>query len=249
MDAQNEYIANCDKRREFITGFTGSAGFFNYVHLCMQRDLFTGIAVVTMQGAWLWTDGRYHLQASQQLNPDLWTLMKQGALQNLLITCVNSCKFLYAGTASVPTLDEWISKVRPNFTIMVLTHARMRGCVCVQELESGSRIGFDPSLTAFSESTQSLFRFTLLHTSPSLSELHKKYAEAVECSGQILVPVSVNLVDLVWDDRPPPPCNPVVVLPLKYTGQRQIHIQWNLYHVHHYREVVLYWRQKCIATL
>jgi Xaa-Pro aminopeptidase len=23
---QNEYIADCDKRREFITGFTGSAG-------------------------------------------------------------------------------------------------------------------------------------------------------------------------------------------------------------------------------
>lgn len=24
--SQNEYIADCDKRREFITGFTGSAG-------------------------------------------------------------------------------------------------------------------------------------------------------------------------------------------------------------------------------
>lgn len=37
-----------------------------------------GIALVTMKGAWLWTDGRYYLQASQQINPDLWTLMKQG---------------------------------------------------------------------------------------------------------------------------------------------------------------------------
>ena len=27
--AQNEYIADCDKRREFITGFTGSAGIIS----------------------------------------------------------------------------------------------------------------------------------------------------------------------------------------------------------------------------
>ena len=37
--------------------------------------------MVTAQGAWLWTDGRYHLQASQQIDPDLWTLMKQGPLE------------------------------------------------------------------------------------------------------------------------------------------------------------------------
>ena len=37
-----------------------------------------GVAVVTAQGAFLWTDGRYHLQASQQVNSDLWTLMNQG---------------------------------------------------------------------------------------------------------------------------------------------------------------------------
>ena len=36
-----------------------------------------GVAVVTMTEALLWTDGRYHLQASKQLDQN-WTLMKQG---------------------------------------------------------------------------------------------------------------------------------------------------------------------------
>ena len=36
-----------------------------------------GVAVVTLSEALLWTDGRYHLQASQQLDQN-WTLMKQG---------------------------------------------------------------------------------------------------------------------------------------------------------------------------
>ncbi|KAI9252506.1 peptidase M24, structural domain-containing protein [Helicostylum pulchrum] len=58
---QSEYIADCDKRRHWISGFTGSAGF----------------AIVTTTEAALFTDGRYFLQASQQLD-DNWTLMKQG---------------------------------------------------------------------------------------------------------------------------------------------------------------------------
>ncbi|UNI19719.1 Xaa-Pro aminopeptidase [Purpureocillium takamizusanense] len=57
----SEYIADCDARREFISGFTGSAG----------------CAVVTLQAAALATDGRYFNQASKQLD-DNWTLLKQG---------------------------------------------------------------------------------------------------------------------------------------------------------------------------
>ena len=37
-----------------------------------------GLAVVTKEQAFLWTDGRYHLQASQELDLNLWTLMRQG---------------------------------------------------------------------------------------------------------------------------------------------------------------------------
>lgn len=58
---QSEYIADCDSRRAFISGFTGSAGF----------------AIVTLDRAALWTDGRYFLQASKQLDSN-WVLMKQG---------------------------------------------------------------------------------------------------------------------------------------------------------------------------
>ena len=33
--------------------------------------------------------------------------------------------------------------------------------------------------------------------------------------------MSVNLVDVVWgSDRPSPPCNPLLILPLKYSGER-----------------------------
>lgn len=59
---QNEYIAPWDARRAFISGFTGSAGY----------------AVVTLDKAALWTDGRYFLQAGNQLDQEHWTLMKDG---------------------------------------------------------------------------------------------------------------------------------------------------------------------------
>ncbi|KAI0127512.1 metallopeptidase family M24 [Xylariales sp. AK1849] len=57
----SEYIAPCDARREFICGFTGSAG----------------CAVITHDKAALATDGRYFNQASKQLD-DNWVLLKQG---------------------------------------------------------------------------------------------------------------------------------------------------------------------------
>lgn len=38
-----------------------------------------GIAVVTRDQALLWTDGRYHLQALNELDLTLWTLMRQGS--------------------------------------------------------------------------------------------------------------------------------------------------------------------------
>ncbi|ORX77197.1 putative Xaa-Pro aminopeptidase P [Basidiobolus meristosporus CBS 931.73] len=58
---QSEYTADIDNRRPYISGFTGSAG----------------CAVVSTEAAALFTDGRYFLQASKQLDNN-WTLMKQG---------------------------------------------------------------------------------------------------------------------------------------------------------------------------
>jgi Xaa-Pro aminopeptidase len=65
----SEYIHPKDKRREFISNFTGS----------------TGTAVVTKDSAMLWTDGRYFLQANKELDLNEWTLMKDGLSDTLSI--------------------------------------------------------------------------------------------------------------------------------------------------------------------
>jgi Xaa-Pro aminopeptidase len=60
MDQHNsEYIAECDERIAFASGFTGS----------------NGCCVVTLDDARMWTDGRYYLQAQKQLEAG-WTMMK-----------------------------------------------------------------------------------------------------------------------------------------------------------------------------
>ncbi|GFY79333.1 xaa-Pro aminopeptidase 1 [Trichonephila inaurata madagascariensis] len=75
MERISEYIETCDKRRAFISGFTGS----------------DGTAIVTEKHAALWTDGRYFLQAKQELDEN-WILMKMGI----------------TGT---PTFDEFLADV------------------------------------------------------------------------------------------------------------------------------------------
>uniref|UniRef100_A0A673JEM3 Xaa-Pro aminopeptidase 1 n=1 Tax=Sinocyclocheilus rhinocerous TaxID=307959 RepID=A0A673JEM3_9TELE len=75
---QSEYIAPCDCRREFICGFNGSAG----------------TAIVTEQHAALWTDGRYFLQASQQMDNN-WTLMKMGLKET-------------------PSQEDWLVSILPE---------------------------------------------------------------------------------------------------------------------------------------
>ena len=57
----SEYIAARDERRAFVSGFTGSAG----------------VAVVTVDKALMWTDGRYHAQAEAEMDHN-WTLVKEG---------------------------------------------------------------------------------------------------------------------------------------------------------------------------
>lgn len=69
---QSEFMADCFRRRAYISGFTGSAG----------------TAVVTKDHAALWTDGRYFLQAENQLGVH-WQLMR-------------------AGMPGVPSYVEWL---------------------------------------------------------------------------------------------------------------------------------------------
>ena len=58
----SEYVAARWKGREWISGFTGSAG----------------TVVITHSENGLWTDGRYHIQAEKQLQGSGITLFKQG---------------------------------------------------------------------------------------------------------------------------------------------------------------------------
>ena len=70
----SEYVGDYFKCRRYLSGFTGSAGS----------------VVVTADWAGLWTDGRYFLQAADQLSGSGIELMKIGA-------------------PGVPTLEEWIA--------------------------------------------------------------------------------------------------------------------------------------------
>ena len=58
----SEYMNDHFKCREFVSGFTGSAGTL----------------IVTQDFAGLWTDGRYFIQAAQELDGSGIDLMKMG---------------------------------------------------------------------------------------------------------------------------------------------------------------------------
>ena len=75
---QSEYVGEFFKGRQFISGFSGSAG----------------TVVITEDKAILWTDGRYFLQAEQELDG----------------TCVELYKM---GQENVPTTFEYIQEVVP----------------------------------------------------------------------------------------------------------------------------------------
>ncbi|GAA0738509.1 aminopeptidase P family N-terminal domain-containing protein [Clostridium oceanicum] len=70
---QSEYVGEHFKARKYITGFSGSAG----------------TAIITMDSAGLWTDGRYFLQAGKQLEGTTVKLFKMGE-------------------PNVPTIEEYI---------------------------------------------------------------------------------------------------------------------------------------------
>lgn len=90
---QSEYVPEFWQRRRFLSGFSGSAG-----------DV-----VVTRKTAGLWTDSRYHLQASLELDPRAFTLFR-------------------AGLPGVPTWQEWVVReLEPGAAVGIdprlITHA------------------------------------------------------------------------------------------------------------------------------
>ncbi len=80
---QSEYVGEYFKCREYITGFTGSAG----------------TALITGEKAYLWTDGRYFIQAAKQLEDTTVELMKMGE-------------------PGVPTLREFLQEELPEGCVL-----------------------------------------------------------------------------------------------------------------------------------
>jgi Xaa-Pro aminopeptidase len=138
----SEYVPECWQRRQWVSGFTGSAG-----------DL-----LVTTRTAGLWTDGRYFLQAGEQLKGSGIKLFKQGL-------------------PATPSIAEWLAK----------------------NLGGGQALGADPRLLSRGQ----------------VEDLRRRLGGA----GAALKLLDRNLVDLVWEDRPPRSPAPIEVLPRQFAGE------------------------------
>lgn len=137
---ESEYVGSYFKARQYVTGFTGSAG----------------TAVITMTEAGLWTDGRYFVQAEEQLKDTTVTLYKMGE-------------------ENVPSVMEFVES----------------------KLKKGQVIGFDGRVV-----------------NGTWGEALFKLAEEKE--GKLHV--TEDLVDLIWEDRPMLPKNPVTIFSEQYVG-------------------------------
>ena len=134
-----EYVSDYFKSRELLSGFTGSAGTL----------------VVTMDNAYLWTDGRYFIQAEKQIQGHGVELMKMGQ-------------------PGYPTINEFLH----------------------EHLSERDSLGFDGRLLS-TEFVQSL----------------KK-----DLPSSIQIKCSVDLMDLIWENRPALPYSLIYKLDEYYTG-------------------------------
>ncbi|MFL5122859.1 MAG: aminopeptidase P family protein [Microvirga sp.] len=136
---QSEYVPANAERLPWLTGFTGSAG----------------TAVVLADKAALVVDGRYTLQAAEQVD-----------------TAVVDVVPLADKTA-----EAWIG----------------------ENLAAGATLAYDP----------------WLHTAGGLKKLKRAVAQA----GAALAAVEINVVDVIWLERPPPPKAPVRPHPEELAGE------------------------------
>ncbi len=138
---ESEYVGEHFKARKFITGFTGSAG----------------TAVITMDEAGLWTDGRYFVQAAKQLEGTTVKLFKMGE-------------------EGVPTVDEYIADTLPQ----------------------GGCLGFDGRV---------------------INGAWGRRLEQIASDKTATMHVDEDLIDLIWEDRPPLSKAPVMIFDNKYAGE------------------------------
>ncbi len=136
---QGEYVPKSAERLSWLTGFTGSAG----------------TAVILADKAALVVDGRYTIQAAEQVDTSIITPVPLAATSP----------------------EDWIAA----------------------NLPAGGILAYDP----------------WLHTSEGLKRLETAVAKA----GGQLSPVDMNLVDVIWIDRPEPPREPVRPHPGSFAGE------------------------------
>lgn len=137
----SEYIADYFKGREFISGFDGSAG-----------DL-----LVSIDQAFLWTDGRYFIQAEEQLKN----------------SCIKLMKLL---DPSFPSFYEFLD----------------------QEIRMGQVMGFDGRCVMSNDGI--------------------KIHDIATNKGGIVNP-NLDLVNKLWDHRPPLKFNDIYPIPPQVTGK------------------------------
>lgn len=109
---QSEYVASRWRTREFISGFSGSAG----------------TVVITLDKALLWVDSRYYLQGEEEIKGSEYTLMKEG-LENVDSPIDWLCKNMKAGekvgvdraTISIDDYTTMGSKLKDKRVSFVLT--------------------------------------------------------------------------------------------------------------------------------
>lgn len=143
----NEYVPPWHQRRSWLSGFTGSAG-----------DVLVGMDPAE---TWLFADGRYHLQAEQELKGSGIGLQK-------------------VGTKGAKSLREVLEDL-----------AGRHGAGC--------SVGYDPMVLPVGSA--------------------EEMAKALTDGGAILQPVSPNLVDGLWTDRPTPPRTLLTLCPVEWTGR------------------------------
>lgn len=138
---QDEYVGDHFKARVYITGFTGSAG----------------TALITETEAFLWTDGRYFIQAAKELEGSTVELMKMSE-------------------PGVPTISQFLK----------------------EHVKPGQTLGFDGRTLSMDEGTG--------------------YRDAAEKTGGA-VRYDLDLIDEIWEDRPPMSDKPAWLLPVEYAGK------------------------------
>ncbi|APF26163.1 hypothetical protein NPD7_747 [Clostridium sporogenes] len=138
---QSEYVGEHFKARKYITGFSGSAG----------------TAVITKDHAGLWTDGRYFLQAGNQLKGTTVELFKMGE-------------------PGVPTIEEYIMNTLPD----------------------KGTLGFDGRVVSMGDG---------------------QTYEKILSSKNATIKYDCDLINDIWEDRPPLSEEPAFELDIKYTGE------------------------------